>query len=650
MPHDVFISYGSEDKAVALEICGNLESRGFVCWYAPRDIVTGASWAESIADAIPCSRLVVLVLSPRALQSPHVRTEVRQAFDLNKCGNRLPILPFMIEMVPPDTELKYMLGGFQTLDATGGTLEEHIEHLGRDVSTLLGAPTRSGGENEASRAQVDTLVRGKTTDANARLRIVLSFRHSAQPDERLTHLIEAEMARRGHDVFVDRQTKFSLESGKVIDEQLRQADVLVPLLSAKSASSEMLEWEVRTAFDAAQSRGGKPRLLPVRVAFDGPLAADLAVILDPIPPFQWLGPQDDSRLVAELADAVHGPRPIALPRPVPFGGLPLDAKSYVRRPSDLTFHAAIARGDSIVLVRSARQMGKTSLLARGLDRAAEDGKRVAFSDFQRLNRADLESPEAFYQSLGAALADELELDATPAKLWDRDRAPNVNFEAFVRAHVLETSDVPLVWALDEVDRLFTCGFGNEVFALFRSWHNARTLRRGATWKRLTMTIGYATEAHLFITDLNQSPFNVGTTVALEEFTLDQVSDLNARYGHPLKDEKGLKSFVSLVGGHPFLVHRGLFEMAETGMSLADFTAQAEREEGLFGDHLRRMLVLLAQDAELCAIARGVLHNQPCPTPASFYRLRAAGVIAGETAASAQPRNKLYANYLKKNLG
>ena len=165
-----------------------------------------------------------------------------------------------------------------------------------------------------------------------------------------------------------------------------------------------------------------------------------------------------------------------------------------------------------------------------------------------------------------------------------------------------------------------------------------------------MAIGYATEAHLFITDLNQSPFNVGTTVTLEEFTIDQVSDLNARYGHPLVDDRALKRFVGLVGGHPFLVNRGLFEMAETGLSLAEFTAQAAREEGFFGDHLRRMLVLLAQDPQLCAIARDVLRKQPCPTPASFYRLRAAGVVAGESAATARPRNKLYAKYLKKNLG
>jgi hypothetical protein len=73
---------------------------------------------------------------------------------------------------------------------------------------------------------------------------------------------------------------------------------------------------------------------------------------------------------------------------------------------------------------------------------------------------------------------------------------------------------PVVWGLDEVDRLFSVPFGSEVFGLFRSWHNKRALDPSGPWARLTLAIAYATEAHLFITDLNQSPFNVGTRLAL----------------------------------------------------------------------------------------------------------------------------------------
>src|SRR5206468_9769560 len=91
----------------------------------------------------------------------------------------------------------------------------------------------------------------------------------------------------------------------------------------------------------------------------------------------------------------------------------------------------------------------------------------------------------------------------------------------------------LVWGLDEVDRLFNCPFSDVVFGLFRSWHNERSLNPEGPWGRLTLAIAYATEAHLFITDLNQSPFNVGTRLTLDDFTLEQVAELNRRYGSPL---------------------------------------------------------------------------------------------------------------------
>jgi serine/threonine protein kinase len=54
----------------------------------------------------------------------------------------------------------------------------------------------------------------------------------------------------------------------------------------------------------------------------------------------------------------------------PVGGaVPLDSKFYIARATDDEFQAAIARQDSIVLVKGARQVGKTSLLARGLQQA-----------------------------------------------------------------------------------------------------------------------------------------------------------------------------------------------------------------------------------------------------------------------------------------
>ncbi|HEU0176046.1 MAG TPA: serine/threonine-protein kinase [Blastocatellia bacterium] len=334
----------------------------------------------------------------------------------------------------------------------------------------------------------------------------------------------------------------------------------------------------------------------------------------------------------------------------PVGGaMPLNSKFYIVRGTDEEFRVAIARQDSIVLIKGARQVGKTSLLARGLQQARAAGAKVVLTDLQKLNASDLASAEAFYLALADLIADQLGLDVAPDAVWNARRGPSINFERYIRREALGKIATPLVWGLDEVDRLFTCSFGSEVFGLFRSWHNERSLDPAGPWQRLTMAIAYATEAHLFITDMNQSPFNVGTRLTLEDFTCPQLADLNERYGSPLKDEAEVARYYSLVSGHPYLARCGLQEMVVRRRDLAELEAIADREDGPFGDHLRRVIASLEQDPALREVARGILQGQPCPTQESFYRLRSAGLFAGDSARYVRPRCQLYATYLEKRL-
>jgi DNA-binding SARP family transcriptional activator len=331
------------------------------------------------------------------------------------------------------------------------------------------------------------------------------------------------------------------------------------------------------------------------------------------------------------------------------GATPLESAFYVVRPTDSEFRAAIEARDSIVLVKGARETGKSSLLARGLQAAREAGAQVVLTDFQALGPDHLASAETFYLTLAHWMAVQLELDALPREVWDAGCGPSINFQLYLRRQVLGKVDVPLVWGLDEVDRLCACEFGNEVFGLFRSWHNARSLDPTGPWSRLTLAMAYATEAHMLVADLNQSPFNVGTRLTLEDFTLAQVTDLNRRYGGPLANEAEIGRFFRLVGGQPYLVRRGLHEMAANGLPIASLEAQAGRETGPFANHLHRLLASLVPDTALCDVVRTVMRGGPCPTDESFYRLRSAGVLVGESPGDARPRCTLYAAYLERHL-
>jgi DNA-binding winged helix-turn-helix (wHTH) protein len=484
--------------------------------------------------------------------------------------------------------------------------------------------------------------------------VALLYMRHVQPDAQVLQYLEMQLSAHGYRVFIDRHLALGVEWAKEIEHQVRSATAVIPLLSAASVHSEMLAYEVELAYDAAQRQAGRPRLLPVRINFPGRLPEALARILDPLQAFCWERPQDNRRLVMEVLQALQHPAGPTSPLPhtplePPGGAMAVDSQFYVVRPPDEAFHAAIARHDSIVLVKGARQMGKTSLLARGLQQARDRDCRVVLSDFQKLNTAHLAALDTLYLTLGGMLAEQLDLEVFPEGVWQAQRGPNGNFERYVQRQVLGTLQAPLVWGLDEVDRLFTYPFGNEVFGLFRAWHNERALDPQGPWGRLTLAIAYATEAHLFITDPHQSPFNVGTRLTLEDFTYDQVADLNRRYGSPLRNAAEVERLFRLVGGQPYLVRRGLHELVTQHLTIAALADQAAREEGLFGDHLRRLLVLLAPDAALCEAVREVLQGRPCPDYPRFYRLRSAGVLAGESPQDARPRCQLYATYLERHL-
>ena len=277
------------------------------------------------------------------------------------------------------------------------------------------------------------------------------------------------------------------------------------------------------------------------------------------------------------------------------------------------------------------------------------GAQVLLIDFQQFGPAAFESAGNLLLAMAELIAYQLELSSAPHEKWNDLLSPGSNCERFLRREVLADEESYFVLALDEVDRLFNHDYASEIFGLFRSWHNLRALDPSGPWSRLTIAIAYATEAHLFISDMNQSPFNVGTRLTLEDFTLEQLAELNGRYGNPLVDNKELIRFQQLVGGHPYLSQRGLYEICKRKTTFAELEKHADQDDGAFGDHLNRLLLSLQQDQNLLEELRGFLLSSSTLSNSAFYRLRSAGVLSGDTADDSRPRCDLYARYLKKHL-
>jgi len=132
MAHEVFISYASPNKAAADAVCAGLEQRSIRCWIAPRDIVPGLPWAESIIDAIEGSRVMLLLFSEASNKSVQVQREVERAVHKD-----VPLVPVRIENVMPTRTMEYFISSQHWFDAIQTPMEQHLDRMAQAVKAHL---------------------------------------------------------------------------------------------------------------------------------------------------------------------------------------------------------------------------------------------------------------------------------------------------------------------------------------------------------------------------------------------------------------------------------------------------------------------------------------------------------------------------------
>jgi TolB-like protein len=138
----VFISYASQDVAVANALVEALELCGLRCWIAPRDVVAGSLFAEAIVRALNEAKVFVLILSGHAGASPHVGKEIERA-----SAKRRPIIALRTDFEPLSPAFEYYLSesqwidlGSRLTDATVATLVDAVRrHLGPAAAGALGS-------------------------------------------------------------------------------------------------------------------------------------------------------------------------------------------------------------------------------------------------------------------------------------------------------------------------------------------------------------------------------------------------------------------------------------------------------------------------------------------------------------------------------
>lgn len=523
--------------------------------------------------------------------------------------------------------------------------------------------------------------------------VFIAYKRGVDPDQELANYLHGLLTNRGHDAFIDEGLRAGEDWLERIDRQIKASDVLIALLSQESADSEMVQAEVRRAYEHRRKQG-HPRTLPVRIAYEGPLPYSIDFFLNPLHYLIWreegdpaaenervgreiltaieegrlperkpiqrragageeLVLSEDGRAVLDAdggADEIHPPLPEFDPRfieklPAPGGAVRLRDELYVERDADGRLRREVVKRGSTTTIRAARQTGKSSLLVRGVHHARECDAKVVCLDLQRVDQDHLETADAFLRYLAEFIVRKLRLDVGVERQWRGSLGPQDKLTCLIEDYVLGEGRDSVVLAIDEADRLLQTGFHKDFFALVRSWHNSRAFDE--RWDRLNIVLVISTEPYLLIPDVTQSPFNVGLTLYLEDFDAEQVRDLNRRHGSPVR-EADFPEFMALFGGHPYLTRKALYTLVTRRMAWGDLVREAAKDHGPFGDHLRHHHWLLRDEPELRAALRQVIRADRCKDDMTFFRLLRAGLVKG-SGEVCRCRCELYRVYFEDKL-
>jgi tetratricopeptide (TPR) repeat protein len=245
------------------------------------------------------------------------------------------------------------------------------------------------------------------------------------------------------------------------------------------------------------------------------------------------------------------------------GALEPGAPSYVVRQDDEELMHAVLAGQYCNVLAS-RQMGKSSLMVRTVHRLQEEGMRRVFIDLTRMGTGV--SADEWYFGLISRFKRQLELSVDEATWWEtRDQlGPVQRFSVFLREVVLEEVQRAIVVFVDEIDSTLSLPFTDDFFAAIRAAYNARAI--DSAYERLTFVLlGVARPSDL-IKSRTRTPYNIGTTIDLRDFTEEEAQVLmgGLEAAYPDQARGILERVLYWSGGHPYLTQKICAEVTAEG--------------------------------------------------------------------------------------
>ncbi|WYL96801.1 MAG: AAA-like domain-containing protein [Gloeotrichia echinulata IR180] len=330
----------------------------------------------------------------------------------------------------------------------------------------------------------------------------------------------------------------------------------------------------------------------------------------------------------------------------PSGAVHLDSPFYIERSAvETQIREEIKKPGALVRIKAPREMGKTSLLLRTLDYASRQGYHTVSLNLEQIDDVILNDLQRFLRWLCANVTYQLKLEVKLDDYWDEEIGSKISCSLYFRNHILKQIDAPVLLSLDEVQCIFEHPLvAKDVLPLFRSWYE--DAKREPIWQKLRLIIVHSTEIYVPL-QLKQSPFNVGLPIELNNFNLEQVQQLAQRYGLNWTDGQEATQLMTLVEGHPALVHMAIYHLSRGEITFAQFLDTAATSSGIYSSHLQRYQVILQEQPELAKALDTVIN---APEPISLdslmtYKLSRMGLIK-QLRHKVIPTCELYRQYFR----
>lgn len=312
------------------------------------------------------------------------------------------------------------------------------------------------------------------------------------------------------------------------------------------------------------------------------------------------------------------------------GSIPLNSPFYIERPPiEQICDESILQPGALIRIKAPRQMGKTSLMIRILNEAMAQNLKTVTLSLQLADAEVFTSLNQFLRWFCAVVTRRLALPNRLNEYWDDVFGSNYNCTDYFENYLLTAIDSSVVLALDEVDVVFNYPkIATDFFGLLRTWYQKAKYpdKSSQIWQKLRLIIVHSTEVYIPI-NVNQSPFNVGLSIELPEFTPLQVQDLATRYQLDWKTRE-IERLMGLVGGNPYLVQIALHHISRKDITLEQLLETATSEHGIYKDYLRRQIWNLQQYPDLVtALTRVVMSPTPVRLdPIQAFKLHSMGLV------------------------